>query len=262
MAAQNRRAHLRLIRGSTAASSAYVEETTDGRDHEGSSAVNAEPTWTHAAPAPPSTAKPRRGKAAEPTPGGGGLAELSDGQLVVLATRGEARALEPLYRRHAAFAIHLATCIEGSARDVEDIVHDAFVRAFERIGDLADPTAFRSWLGSIVIHAVRSRLRRHRLMSVLGLRGGDPIDLDTIASPSASPEARAQLAQVYALLRTLNADDRIAWTLRVIDGHELDTVARLARCSLATVKRRITRAQRFLDEHFIPLKKQPEGDTP
>ena len=71
------------------------------------------------------------------------------------------------------------------------------------------------------------------------------------ATPGRSASRRAQIAQIYALLRTLPTDDRIAWTLRAVEGHDLETVARLTRCSLATVKRRISRAQHFLDDHFI-----------
>jgi RNA polymerase sigma-70 factor (ECF subfamily) len=182
----------------------------------------------------------------------GAFNELPDAQLVVLSAEGNMQAFEVLYRRHASFAIHLATRIEGSPRDVEDIVHDAFLRAYERLRDLSDKSAFRGWLGSIVVHAVRSRMRRARLMNLLGLgRTSEPVDLDAIASSDASPHVRAQLAQIYALLRTLSADDRIAWTLRNIEGHELEAVANLTRCSLATVKRRISRAQQFLDEHFV-----------
>ncbi len=180
------------------------------------------------------------------------FAELPDAQLVALGADGDSKALETLYRRHVAFAINLATRIEGSPRDVEDIVHDAFLRAFERLRDLSDRAAFRGWLGSIVVHAVRSRMRRGRLLNLLGLgRASEPVDLDAIASPDASPHVRAQLAQIYALLRTLPTDERIAWTLRNIDGHELEAVASMTRCSLATVKRRISRAQHFLDEHFV-----------
>lgn len=190
--------------------------------------------------------------------GRGALGDLPDAQLVSLASEGNMQAFELLYRRHSAFAIHLATRIEGSPRDVEDIVHDAFLRAFERLRDLSDKSAFRGWLGSIVVHAVRSRMRRARLLNVLGLgRSSEPVDLDAIASPEASPHVRAQLAQIYALLRTLSSDDRIAWTLRYIEGHELEAVANLTRCSLATVKRRIARAQQFLDEHFVdPISKE------
>lgn len=181
-----------------------------------------------------------------------GLSTLTDAQLVHLARSGDRRAPEMLYRRHVAFAIHLATRIEGSTRDVEDIVHDAFIKAFTHIHDLSEPNAFKSWLGSIVVFAVRTRLRRLRLMNMLGLgRAADPVDLDSIASHDASPHTRAQLAQIYALLRTLPTDERIAWTLRSVEGHELEVVARLTKCSLATVKRRISRAQRFLEDHFV-----------
>lgn len=186
------------------------------------------------------------------------LLAMPDANLVALARSGEAQATEALYRKHVSFAIHLATRIEGSARDVEDVVHDAFIKAFSRLADLADPAAFRSWLGSIVVFAVRSRLRRVRLMNLLGLgRGADPVDLDAIASHEASPHTRAQLAQIYALLRTLPTDERIAWTLRCVEGHELDVVARLTSCSLATVKRRISRSQKFLEEHFVDSPKSP-----
>lgn len=190
------------------------------------------------------------------------LLALSDGRLVPLALSGDPLAQEALYRKHASFAIHLATRIEGSTRDVEDVVHDAFIKALTRLADLADPQAFRSWLGSIVVHAVRSRLRRARLMSMLGLsRGADPIEIDSVASCEASPHTRAQLAQIYALLRTLPTDERIAWTLRYVEGNELDIVARLTDCSLATVKRRISRAQKFLQEHFIDTDAPLRGDT-
>ena len=128
----------------------------------------------------PALPEPRRPKSSSPRLN---LTDLSDAQLVALGSKGENKALEVLYRRHAPFAIHLATRIEGSARDVEDIVHDAFLRAFERLNDLADPAAFRSWLGAIVVHAVRSRMRRTRLMNVLGLgRSSEPVDLDALAS--------------------------------------------------------------------------------
>lgn len=226
--------------------------------------VNAAPAWEARSPSTPPEAPDsiQRGSTAR-----GQLAALPDAQLVALGCKGETQALEILYRRHAAFAIHLATRIEGSARDVEDIAHDAFLRAFERLNDLTDRGAFRSWLGAIVVHAVRSRMRRGRLMSVLGLgKSSEPVDLDAIASSDASPHVRAQIAQIYALLRTLPTDERIAWTLRAVEGHDLETVARLTRCSLATVKRRITRTQRFLDEHFVDARAEEgaslAGDAP
>lgn len=179
-------------------------------------------------------------------------AELrEDEELVLRARRAEVPAFEGLYRRHAAFAFNLAARIQGSSADVEDVVHDAFLKAQERLADLRDSSAFRPWLGSIVVSLVRSRLRRRKLLGALGLTAPDPVDIDSIAAVDADPEARALLAQVYALLQTLAADDRIAWTLRYVERHRLETVAVMMDCSLATAKRRIARAQRFLTEHFV-----------
>lgn len=178
----------------------------------------------------------------------------SDETLVVRARENDASgtlAFEQLYRRHAGTALNLAVRIQGSTADVEDIVHDAFVRAHGRLGELRDPAAFRSWLGSIVVRLVRTRLRRRRLVAMLGLATPEPVDLDSIASPDGDPEARVLLAQVYALLQTLPADERIAWTLRYVERHRLESVAELVGCSLATAKRRIARAQAFLEEHFV-----------
>jgi len=179
-----------------------------------------------------------------------------DQLLVGRARRSEARAFETLYRRHAEFAFNLAVRIQGSATDVEDVVHDAFLKAQERLADLRDSAAFRPWLGSIVVRLVRTRLRRRRLLGALGLTTPDPVEIETIAAVDADPEARALLAQVYALLQTLAADDRIAWTLRYVERHRLETVAVMMDCSLATAKRRIARAQRFLTEHFVAPFKQ------
>ena len=174
-----------------------------------------------------------------------------DRLLVGRALRSEARAFESLYRRHAEFAFNLAVRIQGSASDVEDVVHDAFLKAHERLDDLRDSAAFRPWLGSIVVRLVRTRLRRRKLLGALGLTAPEPVEIDSIAAVDADPEARAQLAQVYALLQTLAADDRIAWTLRYVERHRLETVAVMMDCSLATAKRRIARTQRFLTEHFV-----------
>ena len=188
----------------------------------------------------------------EPPPLTGPFAALPDAELVALGRQGNRKALEVLFRRHAAFAVRLATRIEGSARDVDDVVHDAFLKAFERLGDLDNPASFKGWLGSIIVRDVRSHLRRAKLMRSLGLvRPGEAVDLDSLASPEASPSVRAEVAQIYALLRTQPVDERIAWILRSVEGHDLETVAHMTSCSLATAKRRIARVQKFLGEHFV-----------
>ena len=59
------------------------------------------------------------------------IRELGDECLVTLAAKGDSRAAEMLYRRHAPFAFNLAVRIAGSTQDVEDVVHDAFLKLWE-----------------------------------------------------------------------------------------------------------------------------------
>lgn len=179
------------------------------------------------------------------------LVALPDDQLAVMVQNGVRAAFEVLYRRYLPYTMNLATRLTGGGADAEDVVHDAFLRAHGNICDLRDPSAFRAWLGAIVVRLVRTRLRRTKLQGFLGLSRPNPVDLDSLASSTAGPEIRAELAQVYALLGLLAADDRIAWTLRVVEQHRLEDVASLCDCSLATAKRRISRAQRFLEENFV-----------
>lgn len=199
--------------------------------------------------------------AAERGPRPANLAEPSDADLVARLLAGERGALELLYRRHAQFAFKLAVRLQGSSHDIEDVVHDSFLKAQSRVESLQDPGLFRGWLGSIVVNEVRLRLRKGRLLRALRLQSSEPVDLDSLASESASPEVRAQLAQVYALLRLMATEERIAWTLRFVERHQLEEVAELTGCSLATVKRRLLSAQRFLAEHLVTDPRQrPEFD--
>lgn len=170
----------------------------------------------------------------------------SDAQLVALARVGDRTAIENLYRRHAPYAMALAVRVQGHPGDVEDIVHDAFLRAFDRLDHLRSGDAFRPWLSSVVVSLVRTRLRRRRLLGIFGVSGSEPVDLDALAQSEAGPEIRAQVAQLYGVLRELPVDQRVAWTLRYVEGHKLEDVAEMAGCSLATAKRWISAAQKHI----------------
>jgi RNA polymerase sigma-70 factor (ECF subfamily) len=170
----------------------------------------------------------------------------SDGELLQQARVGQSAAFEQLYRRHAPRALALAVRVQGSRIDVEDIVHDAFLRAHARLGTLRDGDAFGGWLASIVVSLVRTRLRRRKLLARLGLVPGEPVELDALVARDAGPEVRAQVAEVYAALTRLPVDQRVAWALRYVEGRRLEEVSGLLGCSLATAKRWIGSAQRAL----------------
>jgi RNA polymerase sigma-70 factor (ECF subfamily) len=177
---------------------------------------------------------------------------VSDAELVDRAIRGDRWGREVLYRRHAGYLLGLSTRLCGSRGDAEEVVQDAFIAAFERMDSLRDPGALRVWLGQIAVNLVRHRLRRLRLMRVLGLDRGADATLETLAAPGMHPEACGELALIDRALGKLRADLRIAWMLRYVEGLELTEVAAVCGCSLATIKRRLADADAAVRAHVSP----------
>lgn len=166
-----------------------------------------------------------------------------DEELVARCLRGDSWAEEALYRRHVHKVERVAARILRNAPDIEDVVQDAFVQAFARMGSLQDSSKLSSWLVSIVLNRARKKLRRRKLTRLLGLdRSLDDEGLALQASAAASQEARAELAELDTRLEALSTEDRICWILRKVEGHSLQETAELAGCSLATAKRRLKRA--------------------
>ncbi len=188
------------------------------------------------------------------------LTQRDDSELVALVQAGESSAFEVLYRRHSPYVMALAVRVQGNPGDVEDIVHDAFLKVHHKLHDLRAGNSFRPWLASVVVSLVRSRLRRRRMLGLLGLSTSEPIDLDALAAPDAGPEVRAQLAQVYRVLDTVSVEEKICWTLRFVEGRKLEEVAQLAGCSLATSKRRIAAVQQKIV--FAELVRSIEDPSP
>src|SRR3954471_1870584 len=115
----------------------------------------------------------------------------SDGELVGRAVTGDRWSREVLYRRHAGYLLGLASRLLANRGDAEEIVQDTFLTAYERLGTLREPAALRVWLGQIAVNRIRHRLRRVRLMRLLGLdRGADDATLESLTAPDAHPELR------------------------------------------------------------------------
>jgi RNA polymerase sigma-70 factor (ECF subfamily) len=174
----------------------------------------------------------------------------SDADLVARAVAGDRWAREVLYRRHAGYLLGMTARLLASRGDAEEVVQDAFVLGFEQLGALRDPGAVRGWLAQIAVSLVRRRMRRGRLLRLLGLdRGADDATLESLAAPGVDAEGRSELALFDRVLGRMRAELRIAWVLRRVDGLELTEVASLAGCSLATAKRRIAEAETLIQRH-------------
>jgi RNA polymerase sigma-70 factor, ECF subfamily len=175
-------------------------------------------------------------------------ARPSDESLVAAARAGVEEAKAELFRRHVRAASDMAHRLLGRDGEVEDVVQEGFVVAFTTLASLADPRAFRAWLGAIVTRRAIAVIRRRRLLSRLGFVRAEPLQIENVIARDAPPDVLAELTAVYRSLDELPAAERVVLVLRRIEQLPLDAIAERTGFSLATVKRRLQRAEQQLAE--------------
>jgi RNA polymerase sigma-70 factor, ECF subfamily len=189
----------------------------------------------------------------KPSPGGVvvPLCPLGDDAALVRALRAnrpEAAAL--FFKRHAAMVERVIGHILGFDAEAADVLQEVFGAALTSLHGLKDPALLKPWLSSVAANTARKVLRRRARQRWLR-RFIDPSEerrLEPVV-PAVDLEARRALRAVYATLSHMPSDERIAFALRFIDGMELSDVAATCRVSLATIKRRLVRAERRFYAH-------------
>jgi RNA polymerase sigma-70 factor (ECF subfamily) len=175
--------------------------------------------------------------------------ERSDAALVERARRGDRFALDALVRRHLPAVAAMVARLLGDPVEAEDVVQDTMAAAFADLAALREPSAFRPWLLRVAVHKVHRRFRRRKVLRFLGIGGEPETGLAELASEDATQEQHAELVLLDRMLGTLPVGERIAWSLRCVEGLSLDEVAVACGCSLATAKRRIQAADRVIRAH-------------
>jgi RNA polymerase sigma-70 factor (ECF subfamily) len=170
----------------------------------------------------------------------------TDAELVEAARGGDRAAKEALYRRYVGMASASTYRLLGRDSELEDIVQESFVTALASLSRLERPQAFSAWLTRIVVGTAVATLRRRRLLTRLGLLRPEPAQIDTLVSPQAPPDVAAELRAVYRVLESLPTAERVVLVLRRVEQLSLQEVAEQTSWSLATVKRKLARAERLL----------------
>ncbi|TPV93580.1 MAG: RNA polymerase sigma factor [Myxococcales bacterium FL481] len=169
---------------------------------------------------------------------------IEDAELVKAVQGGDTIAFRRLYERHAEELARLVFRILGSNAEVDDVVQESFVIAFERIAKIEQPQQFRRWLTTIGVRRCWRRLRRQRFRhAVRGL-------LAHTAPAASDPDALGPADELWDVLRQLPPDLRIPWIMARVERRRLDDVADACEVSLATVKRRIALAQERIDRRL------------
>ena len=133
----------------------------------------------------------------------------------------------------------------GPSHDFEDLLQDVFLRVFDRVTGLRDPSALRSFIYSVTIRVVRWEIRRaqsRRRRQAAAIEHRDGPEAVTV-----DPETRDLVARAQAVLDGLPARERAVFVLRHVEGKELSEIAEGLEISLSTAKRWLKRGTRRIE---------------
>ncbi|PZR56675.1 MAG: hypothetical protein DLM50_07535 [Candidatus Meridianibacter frigidus] len=159
--------------------------------------------------------------------------------------------VEDYQRRLYGFALRMT----GNREDAEEIVQDAFVRAFRALGKMSPQQRaelrLQPWLYTITLNVTRNRLRSKKPTNVALDALADPEALlrgshEGPAQPEAIVERNADMVLVERALLSLPMHLRAAATLRFIEGRSHPEIAEILHQPIGTVKSHVHRAVRIL----------------
>ena len=182
---------------------------------------------------------------------------LGEAALVRLAQAGDGEAFRIIMQRGNQRLFRVARGVVRDDGEADDVLQEAYARAFAAIGGFRGEAGVMTWLTRIVLNEARGRLRRRRPM--VGLERIEAAQMDgaeVIPFPNAfgtaSPEADAARAQIRGLIEQA-VDDlpeafRIVFIMRDIEECSIEETAANLDLKPETVKTRLHRARRLLRE--------------
>jgi RNA polymerase sigma-70 factor (ECF subfamily) len=163
--------------------------------------------------------------------------------LVAGLRAGEPWARAALFDRYAPHVERILRRVLGHELHVEmaDLVQDAFVQALSSIDSLRDAEALLAWMQTIAARTAYRAIRTRKARR--WLRFWEPSEVPEVIVDGIDPGVLEAHRRTYAILERMPADERVMFALRYVDGMELERIAATCEVSLATVKRRLGRAE-------------------
>jgi RNA polymerase sigma-70 factor (ECF subfamily) len=175
----------------------------------------------------------------------GELSVADDSDLITAALRGDRSAFEGLVRRYQDRLFAAMVQVTSSPEEAEDVVQDAFVRAFLKLNTFQNNSQFFTWLYRIAFNSALSRMRRRRGTTSLDQArediGDEPVD--SLGGPDSRMLRDERVRMVQMALDRLSDDHRSILVLREMEDHPYEQIAEILEISIGTVRSRLSRAR-------------------
>jgi len=192
----------------------------------------------------------------------------ADQVLVSRVQAGDQGAFNLLVLKYQRKVLRLVSRLIRDPAEVEDVVQEAFVKAYRALPQFRGDSAFYTWLYRIAVNTAKNHLvslgKQPIPMTDLTSDEEDTESFDSgaVVADNQTPESlllSRQIAEtVNRSIEALPPDLRAAITLREIEGLSYEEIAEAMNCPIGTVRSRIFRAREFIAAELRPLLDTPE----
>jgi RNA polymerase sigma-70 factor, ECF subfamily len=184
----------------------------------------------------------------------------ADGAAIGAVLAGDRDAYGELVKRHSRMLFRLAYRMTGNQADADDVVQDAFLRAYQKLSTFESRADFGTWIYRIAVHCALDRLAKRRAEEARRVSEENDPEQDAIQVPdlSPSPERLAMSAEIAALheiaMRGLSPMERTAFVLRHIEDRSTEEIAAALNVTPNTAKQSVYRAVQKVRHRLTQLK--------
>jgi RNA polymerase sigma-70 factor (ECF subfamily) len=183
----------------------------------------------------------------------------TEAEAIRLAQAGDAAAFEFLYRLHSRRVYALCLRMVNNPSDAEDLMQEAFLQLFRKIGTFRGESAFSTWLHRMTVNVVLMRLRKKSLPAASLEETTEP-DEETggprkdIGAPDLRLSGAVDRVNLERSIEKLPPGYRTVFVLHDVQGYEHNEIAGIMGCSVGNSKSQLhkarTRLRDFLQEEL------------
>jgi len=174
--------------------------------------------------------------------------ERTEAELIAAVLKGDAGSFEPLVLKYSPRVFATVRRYARRESEVEDIVQNIWLKAFEKLNSFRGEAPFEHWLMRVAVHACYDCLRSHQrnretTFAELAEPEEDWLDRFVTQPDAASENAEAARQLIGRLLEQLSPAARLVITLLEIEERSVKEIAKLTGWSVPLVKVRAFRAR-------------------
>jgi RNA polymerase sigma-70 factor (ECF subfamily) len=184
--------------------------------------------------------------------------------LVSEAKAGNYAAFEELVNRYEKKIYRLGMNITGNREDAEDVLQEAFLKAFEHLPEFREDSRFYTWIVRIAVNEALMKLRKRRTSREVPIEDfsneSGEVLVREFADWKPNPEQEYARAELEGILqrgvKALPEGFRTVFYLRDVEGLSTEETADLLNLSVGAVKARLFRARLRLREELSKIFKR------